>query len=290
MGVRVFEFQSKFKRQIEILGLCLSDQFPKSLRTFDLADYFNVEELTIKRDLQDLRSYGINIHSQKKSGVCLTTELTKEKLSDIIIHYIGFNHSDYALDKATSLIVEKKGVDALSCFVTLQLCIDKNESITIDYNKVGSRVEKKEIEPLLVFQNEVSWRLLAGSEGQMKQYLVDKIVSIKPTGKKFKKDDYDFSDLLKYSWKTWFGDDKYEVKLWLSAFWAERVNPRMLVENQKITRNKDGSIIFECTVNSLNEIAGWVVARGEGIKVIEPGELKKNVIGLAEGALKNYKE
>jgi len=289
MGEKVFEFQSKFKRQIEILGLCLSDELQKPLRTFDLADYFQVEELTIKRDLQDLRSYGINIHSQKKSGVCISSELPKEKLIDIIVHYVGFNHNDYALDKATSLIVEKKGIDALTNFVMLQLCIDNCESAKIDYNKIGSKIEKdKEIEPLLIFQNEATWRLLAGSDGKMKQYLIDKIVMVKSTGKRFEKEEYKFSDLLKYSWKSWFGDEKHIVKLWLSAFWAERVNPRLLVENQKITKNEDGSIIFECTVNSLNEIAGWIVSRGEGIKVMESPELREKVIELAKGVLNNY--
>jgi predicted DNA-binding transcriptional regulator YafY len=290
MGVRVFDFQSKFKRQIEILGLCLSGHLQKPLRTFDLADYFHVEELTIKRDLQDLRSYGIDLHSSKKSGVCLTSELPKEKLVEIIIHYVGFNHKDYALDKATSLIVEKKGIDAVSCFVMLQLYIDNSEAVRIDYNKIGSKIEKdKEIEPLLIFQSEVTWRLLAGSEGKLKQYLLDKIAAIKTTGRHFERTKYDYSNQLKYAWKTWFGNEKYSIKLWLSSFWAERVNPRLLAEDQKITRNNDGSVIFECTVNSLNEIAGWVVSRGEGIKVIEPRELKEKVIELANGVLKNYK-
>jgi len=285
----VFEFQTKFKRQIEILGLCLESKKP--LRTFDLADYFSVEELTIKRDLQDLRSYGIDIHSNKKSGVSLSSNLPKEKLIEIIIHYVGFNHSNFALDKATSLIVEKKGMDALSCFVKLQLCIDNCETIKIDYNKIGNKIEKdKEINPLLIFQNEVSWRLLAGSEGKVKQYLLEKIISIKETGNKFDKSIYKISDPLKYAWKTWFGDEKYEVKLMLSPYWAERVSPRILAENQKTKRNKDGSVMFECTVNSINEIAGWVVSRGEGVKVIEPPELKEKVIKLAKGVLRNYEE
>ena len=67
----MFDFQSKFKRQIEILGLCLSEETKKPIITFDLAEYFQVEELTIKRDLQDLRSYGIDIHSHKEQR-CLS--------------------------------------------------------------------------------------------------------------------------------------------------------------------------------------------------------------------------
>lgn len=122
----------------------------------------------------------------------------------------------------------------------------------------------------------------------MKQYLLDKIVAVKPTDRYFDRTKYNYSDQLKYSWKTWFGNEKYSIKLWLSNFWAERINPRLLAEDQKITKNDDSSIVFECTVNSLNEIAGWIVSRGEGIKVIEPKELKEKVIELANGVMKNY--
>ncbi len=286
----MFDFQSKFKRQIEILGICISGQiFPKPVRTFDLADYFRVEELTIKRDLQDLRSYGIDIHSHKKDGICILSDLPGEKLVDIILHYAGLNHNDYALDKSTSLLVEKKGTGALGILVMLQLCIDNSESAMIDYNKMGSDVEYgKEIDPVLIFQNEGSWRLLAGSGGKMKQYIIDKIDSVRSSGKNFEKTAYRFPDLFKHSWKSWLGDESFRVKLHLSPYWAERVRPRMLIADQKINKNQDGSIIFECTVNSLNEIAGWIVARGEGIKVLEPPELKDQVIKLARQVLNNY--
>ena len=286
----MFEFQSKFKRQIEILGICLSGNvFPKPIRTFDLADYFRVEELTIKRDLQDLRSYGIDIHSRKKDGVCISSELPRKMLMDIILHYAGFNHNDYAPDKSTSLLVEKRGIGALNTLVTLQLCIDTCETALIDYNKIGASIERgKEIEPLLIYQSEGSWRLLAGSQGKLKQYIIDKIVSVKSTGRKFEKGGYSFSELFDHSWKSWLGTDKFRVKLWLSPYWAERVRPRMLINEQRITKNDDGSIIFECTVNSLNEIAGWIVGRGEGVKVLEPPELKDQVISLARDVLSNY--
>lgn len=285
----MFDFQTKFKRQIEILGLCISESVEKPLKTFELADFFQVEELTIKRDLQDLRSYGIDIHSNKKNGVCLTTDLPKDKIVEIILHYMSLNHNDYALDKSTTLLVEKRGITSLSNFVMLQICIDNNEVAKIDYNKVGNQIDKdKEIEPLLIVQHEGIWRLLAGSDGIVKQFLIDKIVNVKNSGKKFDKSKYNLSGLFNYSWKTWFSNEKYNVKIWLSPFWAERVEPRLFVLEQKITKKLDGSIILECVVNSLNEISAWIVSRGEGVKVIEPKELKEAVIKLAKGTLRNY--
>lgn len=287
----MFDFQTKFKRQIEILGICLSEDSQRPIRTFDLAELFGVEELTIKRDLNELRSYGIDIHSTKKDGICIQSEIPKQKLVDIILDYTSINHNDYALDKSTSLLVEKLGSNSLSIMVFLQLCIDKSEIAIIDYNKIGTMIEqRKEVEPLLIFQSDGSWRLLAVNEGKMKQYLIDKIIRVRSTGRKFRKTNYDVGDLFKYSWKSWLGQDKYEVKLWLSKTWAERIKPRMLVANQKITKQEDGSIFFECTVNSLNEIAGWIVSRGEGVRVIQPLELKEMVIDLAKGTLLNYNE
>jgi predicted DNA-binding transcriptional regulator YafY len=285
----MFDFQSKFKRQIEILGLCLSDQVCRPLRTFDLAHIFMVEELTIKRDLLDLRSYGIDIHSHKKEGIKIEGELSKEKISDLILHYTALNHNHFTMDKTTSLLVEKHGEHSLSYMVLLQRCIDNSEAALVDYNKIGSKIQKdKLIEPLYIFQGEGSWRIVVRSSGTVRQLLLDKILSVRLTGKRFQKGDYNISDLVKYSWKSWFGTEKYCVKMWMSAFWAEIVGPRMLAGDQIILKNNDGSIIFQCTVNSLNEIAGWIVSRGEGIKVIEPEELRIKVIEIAEGVMRNY--
>ena len=48
------------------------------------------------------------------------------------------------------------------------------------------------------------------------------------------------------------------------------------------------STILETVVNSLKEIASWIVSRGEGVIVIEPSELRELVIKTAHGVLNNY--
>jgi predicted DNA-binding transcriptional regulator YafY len=283
----VFDFQSKIKRQIEILGLCLSGQ---PLRTCDLAIFFNVEELTIKRDLQDLRSYGIDIHSHKKTGLTLDSQITPEKLLSIILSYSGLSKSQLNMDRSTMLLIEKYGCQVLTRLVLLQRCIDNSEIAIIDYNKIGDKIQKdKVIEPLHIFQSEGCWRVIVNSDGKLKQLIFEKILVVKPGGKRFVRKNSDISELVKYSWKSWLGTEKYQIKLWISPFWTEIITPRVLAGDQDISKNADGSVIFQCTVNSLNEIAGWIVSRGEGIKVLEPEELKERVTELAEGVLQNYK-
>jgi predicted DNA-binding transcriptional regulator YafY len=287
-GVSLFEIQSKIKRQIEILGLCLSGSSDR--KTTDLAVFFNVEELTIKRDLQELRSYGIDIHSTRKNGICLAVPLDNSKHVESILHYIGLNHTTLSIDKSTFLLVEKFGCKALSSIVLLQLCIDNSRIAVIDYNQETGLIEKnKKIEPLLIFQNDGTWRLLVQSGEIIKQYLLDKIMNVKMTEERFTKLLGErFEDLFMFSWKSWLGDEKYDIKLQIAKDWADRIRPRMLIKGQQVTKQEDDSIIFEATVNSLNEIAGWIVSRGEGIKVLAPDKLKEHVIELAQGVLKNY--
>ena len=69
----LFPYTTLFRSQCEILGLILSKK--KVYNIADLADIFNCEELTIKRDLKELRSMGIDVHSSGKKGVGLHNDL-----------------------------------------------------------------------------------------------------------------------------------------------------------------------------------------------------------------------
>jgi len=40
---------------------------PGEMKTTGLADFFNVEELTTSKRLQELRSYGIDVHQQGRT-------------------------------------------------------------------------------------------------------------------------------------------------------------------------------------------------------------------------------
>jgi len=60
------------------------------------------------------------------------------------------------------------------------------------------------------------------------------------------------------------------------------------MEMEKVTEEPDGSMIYETVVNSLNEIASWIVSRGECVVVLEPEKLKTMVIKIAKDVLKNY--
>lgn len=285
------EFKNKLKRQLEIIGICISQNYPGNLNTFDLADMFGVEELTIKRDLNDLRGEGIDIHSVRGKGICLSSNLSEEKLRELIQQYTALSISYEAVDKSTGLMVHRIGEKALANLVILEMCIESHTRALIDYEKESEGVDfRREVSPHRIFQRDNYWRVLAVENGILKQFHLNKIIDARPTNYKFEplpKDKID--ELFKYSWRSWLGDERYNIKLKLSHLWADRLLPKQLMEHEKITELEDGSVIYETTVNTLDEIAGWVVSRGKGVVVLEPEELKSRVIELVKGCLGNYR-
>lgn len=261
------------------------------LSILDLAAIFEVETLTIKRDLRDLRSEGIEIHSKKNEGVTLSGVIPPQALAGLILHYVALSDSAYLIDKAAALLISKLNSQALSFIVTAQMCIDKHERAVIDYEKDSTLVTGRVIEPVLIFQNDGNLRIFAQNGDGFKQYLFDKIKRIVRAGSNFEPVPLDdISAQFSHSWKSWTGSKRIPVKLKFCGQWARRLKIRTFLPGQKITGLDDGSAIFEAEVNHLSEIASWIVSRGEDVIVMEPEELKETVIRLAKGALKNYSE
>ncbi len=286
----MLELQHKIKRQIEILGLAIDNT--SALRDVDFAALFGRDIPTIKRDMQELRGLGIDMHSAKLRGVRVLRPIDTRLLKEIILQYLGICSSTHAVDKATAVLVKKHRDHALSRIVTLQRCIESSSIARITYEKDANEIERdRDIGPLVLFNSEGSWRVLAVNDGRMKQYHLIKMRDVKNTGRRFRKPpQQEISDLFRHSFRSWIGTERHTVRIRLNSTWAERVKPQQLLETQDLIEEPDGSIILQATVNSLDEVASWVVTRGEGVVVLEPQKLRDKVVALARGALKNYPE
>ena len=287
-GDAMLELQTKIKRQIEILGMAIGNT--EGLKDADFAVLFDRDIPTIKRDMQELRKSCIDLHSKKKQGVCVERGVDAKTLAELIIQYMGVCGARSGADKATSLFVKALKEKALSTLVTLQRCIEQRTVAMIGYQKDAEEVESgKEISPLLIFSSQGYWRVLAINEGRMKQYHLNKLLNVRSTGRHFKRPPQEeIDDLFRHSFRSWIGTERHNIRIALNSVWAERLKPQQLMETQLLKENPDGSVVLEATVNSLDEVASWVVSRGKGVTVLEPKELRLKVVSLAKGALANY--
>ncbi len=283
------DIRDKIKRQIEILGIAIEN--PEKYKIVDLEVMFNCNGATIKRDLKDLRALGIDIHSVSRRGVRVENKITPEVLNGFINDYILLNNSSINIEKSTHFLVTSRKEAALSTVTMIQYCIDKNLIAKILYKKQNRKTAKlREVAPLIIFYGKNEYRLFAAEDKTYKQFLLSRIQSVDITNKKFKpvsknKIDSVFATSLDF----WLGEKTIKIKLLLMKPWYRRRKLPLLVENQTIIRNSDGSLILDAEVNSIAEVAQWIVAQGRGIIVVEPEKLKKLVFNLAQDVFYNYK-
>jgi predicted DNA-binding transcriptional regulator YafY len=285
----MLDLRTKLKRQIEILGVAVHN--PDHLRDLDLAVMFGRDIPTIKRDMQELRRQGLDVHSTKKRGICVTGTIDPKTLREYIMMYMGLSNAAHGVDRATSLMIKKLKEKSLSNVVRLQQCIENRTTALIDYQKEAGSIERtREIWPLLLFNSEGYWRVLASNEGKLKQYHLNKIIGVKDSGRKFRRPaQQEIDDIFRYSFKSWIGTERHRIKIKLASVWAERLKPQVMMETEVMAEEPDGSVVLEGTVNSLDEVAGWVVSRGKGVEVIDPPALRTKVVALARATLSNYR-
>ena len=164
-------------------------------------------------------------------------------------------------------------------------------AIKILYQKEGDDIQERLVFPILLFQRQGYYRLLAKEDGEIKQFHLLKIRSIKLTTLASPKtSESEIQSIFDNSLEAWLSKDAFNVKLIFNTEWSKYLVPTVLIENQILTDNGNGSYTVELTVNRLEELAYWIAPRGEGVYVVEPKELRDLVIKYAQGTIDSYKK
>lgn len=278
------------QRRIEIVGMVALNS---NLYTIgDFADIFDVDEEMLKKDLNALRSEGIAIHQMRKQGIAITNDINPDRLNYYLHHYFLLCETATKRDPLLSQMVKQNGLFTVGLIVALQRGIRERRKIEFQYRTTKDAVMRTHlVEPLMLFQREGLWRLLAQVDGKILQFHIAKIVSIHSTNTKFTPPSQQIiDDHFKFSWDTWLSGDKIPVKLKLTDFWAERLSSRPAVDDQMITQMGKDNHIFEGTVNSIEELARWIIGRSGEVVALSPEVLRKKVRKYALQCIEKHKE
>jgi len=79
-----------------------------------------------------------------------------------------------------------------------------------------------------------------------------------------------------------------DVKIWFPAGQSRYIKERKWSKTQKIEDQKDGSIILSMTTSGWWDVKRWVLSFGADAKVLEPEELRKEIVEELEAAEDRY--
>ncbi len=172
----------------------------------------------------------------------------------------------------------KKIEDIFNCIYKAQL---EKKSVHINYYSIDSKIEKDRIvNPYALKFRFGVWYLIGfcNLRKEIRTFRIDRIRNIKTLDRKFSiPEDFSLDKYLSGSWGIKKGK-KFKVKLRFSLGIAEFISEITWHPSQKLKFNNNGSLYAEYEVTGLDEIKRWVLGFGNDVEVIEPDELREEII------------
>ncbi|WP_457572186.1 helix-turn-helix transcriptional regulator [Desulfovulcanus sp.] len=292
--------QKKIVRLAEILKILQKGELVSSE---SLAQHFNVNKRTAQRYLRTLQVAGFPLKKNKHGFYSLDKSLLKND-------HIYYNESELALILGLKDLLSQLGkpfqkaandiltgvyanFDSLifigidqsipinnKIFNQLVRAITNKNLITIEYTVHSPFTVTLEPYKLACFDG--FWYLIGKdiSSSTIKKYALDKIGKIKILKKYFNRIPEELDNLLKNSANIWFSSQKdIQVKILVDEGCASYFKRKTLFPTQKLEQdNQDGSIIVSFQIGNFEEIIHFLKSWLPWIKILEPEELKEELV------------
>lgn len=279
----------------------------------ELCEHFEVSQRTIYRDIDTLCQAGIPIYTNKGKGggigliesfILNKSVLSEREQSDILSALQGlkatnYSETDQVLTKLNSLF-GNKNTDWIEVdfsywnsteedkmkFKNLKDSILNHQVIQFDYFNSCGQESHRIIEPRkLVFKGQ-AWYLFGfcRDKKEMRYFKITRIKSLKITNETFEPgpiEKYDDTAEFQNSSKA------MDITLKIDSSMAFRVFDEFPAE--AIKRLEDGSFLIHAELQTGSWLNSYLMSYEDHIEVVEPLELREQLIQLYKNTLSKYK-
>jgi proteasome accessory factor B len=138
--------------------------------------------------------------------------------------------------------------------------------------------------PYTLFFNQRAWYVVGHHDGhnEVRCLKLNRFAEIKLTDQGYEiPGTFSLKKHLGNAWRMIRGPRRYDVELLFDKEFAETIGDTHWHDTQEIDWQDDGSIIFRCQVDGLDEIVWWLLSMGPHCTVKAPVELAQQVRALA---------
>lgn len=178
-------------------------------------------------------------------------------------------------------------------FDAVQKALEEKNSLEITYKSMyAQKITKRIIDPYGLFCSKGVWYTLAHCrvKNDIREFALDCIQDVKSADKHYAiPRTFSMDDHFKTGWHIITYGKPVEVGLWFSKEVARWITRRKWHPSQKVTTNKDGSIVLKVTVSGTMELKRWLYQWGPDCEVLDPPEFRKEVAAELKSAAGLYK-
>ena len=126
---------------------------------------------------------------------------------------------------------------------------------------------------------------------EVRHYKVDRIDEAEMSQFPFQRpEDFDVREHLKKSFGIFQGKGDVRVKVRFLPPVTRYVLESKWHESQRLSRQRDGSVVAEFQLSDTEEIKRWIMSFGEYAVVLEPDELRQAIVKELEALLQTYRD
>lgn len=266
----------------------------KNNKTYYYANKFNVENISF--DIMEL----VSLHFTReilKSYFSIDVGATALGLIERIIEStpkINRSYVDTLSDifkVSNSVNYHEKNINPEFLNIIKEAVADK-KTINVEYYSFTSdEVTKREFNPYLLEIQEGCYHLVGHCHlrNEVRDLRVSRIKDLRLLNKTFTRPENFYETYKQDRFGKLAGNEKIKLRLKFKGEAARYVKEYEIDKADLIEDCGNGQIIFERITASTPEIIKWILGFGGQVEVIEPIEIKEEVIKQAEEIIKNYK-
>lgn len=145
--------------------------------------------------------------------------------------------------------------------------------------------------PYGLFFLQRAWYAIGHSEAAdaERSLKLNRLSKVEPTDRAYGiPDGWTLERCIGKAWRMMRGSRRFVVRIEFDRECGRNVADTLWHATQRITSSRNGSCIFECEVDGLDEILWWVLGYGAHARVISPPELIERVVRTAEEMREQY--
>lgn len=250
------------------------------------------------------KDYLLNLELSDKESLALSK--TKDYLKDQGLHF--YNDLSSAIEKIKAINPKDNNYNSESIYskgikikanheeesekwLTINDGIINNRKVRIKYMDSKGYCTERIVQPYKLYTYYGSNYFIGKCEerNELRQFKLVRIKNIELLEDRFIKDDFDINEYLKNSIGL-FKDKTYKIKLKITYPYAMGFKEYSWTEEESIEDYiEKGYLIYNATVEGKTEIIPWIMGMGTACTVLEPLELKDDIIKAYKEILNQYK-
>ncbi|GED30281.1 helix-turn-helix transcriptional regulator [Brevibacillus centrosporus] len=161
----------------------------------------------------------------------------------------------------------------------IQAILEERTIDSVYHTQYRNTTTERKIDPYYLVPRDQRFYLIGYChlKKEIRTFRISRFLKIDPTTQSFDKGDFNIKKYLKNTWSIEQGDKNITFKVRFNAAVARYIKEEELFVHPRMKDQKDGSMIFEVTVNNEKEFIRWILQYGPAAEILEPQSVRSSL-------------